>query len=131
MRPFETAVPSSGRMIMADDAHIKALEGRIAALENALQAKAERAGAPTAAAAANLTPEEVAAFQKVRDVVAADWGEFCGINDCFRCRVCSTCSVCRVCRVCRVCDIECSCGPCQQIDPGIIRGVGGFNQFGG
>jgi hypothetical protein len=112
-------------MIMADDDHIKALEGRIAALENALQAKAERSGAT-----ANLTPEEIAAFQKVRDVVAADWGEFCGINDCFRCRACSSCSVCRVCKVCRVCDIECSCGPCQ-IDPGTIRGVGGFNQFGG
>lgn len=107
---------------MADDETLKSLEGRVAALENALAGKSQRK-------VADLTDEEIATFQKVRDVMAADFGEFCGINDCFRCRLCTVCTVCVVCRVCRVCIFECSCGPCSP--GGVGGGVGGFNQFGG
>lgn len=111
---------------MADDEdRIKALEGRIAELENTLAGRSQKK-------VEDLTEEEMATFKKVQDVLAADWGEFCGINDCFRCRVCAvcrTCRVCQVCRVCKVCDFECSCGPCNV--GGTIGGIGGFNQFGG
>ena len=108
---------------MADDDRMKALEGRIAELENLLARQ-------TKTPMESLTAEEMQTFTKVRDVIAADWGEFCGINDCFRCRVCRTCVVCRVCRVCRVCDHECICGPCV-VDGPIGRGVAGFSDFGG
>ena len=111
---------------MADDEdRIKALEGRIAELENTLAGRSQKK-------VEDLTEEEMATFKKVQDVLAADWGEFCGINDCFRCRVCvvcRVCQVCQVCRVCKVCDVECSCGPCNI--GGTIGGIGGFNQFGG
>jgi hypothetical protein len=108
---------------MADDEALQALEGRIAALENALAGK-------TQSRVADLTDDEIAAFKKVQDVIAADYGDFCGINDCYRCRLCTVCSVCQICRVCRVCIFECSCGPCN-IGGGGIGNVGGFNQFGG
>lgn len=107
---------------MADDEALSALEGRIAALENALAGKTQQK-------VADLSDDEIAAFKKVSDVLAADYGEFCGINDCFRCRICTVCRACVVCRVCRVCVVECSCGPCMIGGPG--GGVGGFNQFGG
>ena len=108
---------------MADEDRIKALEGRIAELENMLTQRAKRP-------VEDLTAEELQTFAKVRDVMAADWGEFCGINDCFRCRVCRTCVVCRICRVCRVCDFECVCGPCV-IDGPLGRRVSGFDDFAG
>ena len=64
--------------------------------------------------------------RQVKDRVDADFGEFCGINDCFRPRLCST--VCSVCRSCWVpCIVECTCGPCNQ---GPIIG-GGLQRFGG
>jgi hypothetical protein len=110
---------------MADDDRIAALEGRIAELENQLAGRAKRAGPP----AAELTQDDLAAFQRVRDVLATDWGDFCGINDCFRCRICRVCTTCVICRVCRVCDVECICGPCNV--GGMVGGPGGFSSFGG
>lgn len=83
-------------------------------------------------AMADLTDEELATYQKVRDIVVADWGEFCGINDCFRCiqicRVCKICGTCQVCQVCVACIHECSCGPCGSVPLG---GGGGLGRFGG
>ncbi len=77
--------------------------------------------------ATELTEDELKAFQKVRDVVAVDWGNMCGINDCYRCivvRCITTCqTVCDI--VCQPCDVECSCGPCSA---GGLRGR--LNRFG-
>lgn len=95
---------------MAENDNVKRLEMRIAKLEEMIgQMGARRAPA-------EVTAEEIKAYQKVRDVLAADWGEFCGINDCFRCiivRCITRCiALCDV--VCRPCDVECSCGPCNM-----------------
>jgi hypothetical protein len=103
---------------MAEDT--KALELRIAQLEKKLAEVATQRQQPT-----NLTKEEIAAYQKVRDVIAADWGEFCGINDCFRCIV-TRCN-CIVNPRCIVrCINECVCGPCSL---GPRLGLGGLSQF--
>ncbi len=106
---------------MADE--MKELSLRIEKIEKMLEGiAAERAPA------ADLTKEEIQAFRKVRDVVAADLDLFCGINDCFRCiimrcqRICDV--VCDV--ICRPCDVECSCGPCNV---GGLRGR--VSRFGG
>ena len=113
-------------MIMADDEAMKALEGRIAALENSLAGKSRPA-------VEDLTDEEIATFRKVRDIVGADATALpAATTSAFVCRVCvvcTVCTVCAVCRVCRVCDFECSCGPCNV--GGGIGGAGGFSQFGG
>lgn len=102
----------------------KELSLRIERIEKLLEGIAvERAPA-----AQELTKEELAAFKKVRDVVAADWGHFCGINDCFRCIVVRCQALCQVvCDViCNPCDVECSCGPCNI---GGLRGR--VSRFGG
>jgi hypothetical protein len=98
------------------------LEGRIDRLEKMFMAGPKRE-------AVDLSADEVNAYLKVRDVIAADYGEFCGINDCFRCMLCRSCSVCRVCRICRMCDVECICGPCNI--GGMGGGAGDFTRFGG
>lgn len=105
---------------MAEDT--KALELRIAELEKRLgEVSVQRQQV------ANLTKEEIAAYQKVRDVIAADWGDYCGINDCFRCVV-TRCS-CVVSQRCLVrCISECVCGPCN-IGPRI--GLSGLSQIEG
>lgn len=102
---------------MAED--IKALSARIEALEKMLSQTVQ----PTQVS--DLTADEIRAFRKVRDIVAFDPDNVCGINECFKCiNICRVCSVCvAVCRVCRVCDFECTCGPCN------IGGRGG--RFGG
>ncbi|WP_269585033.1 hypothetical protein [Roseibium sp. Sym1] len=87
--------------------------------------------AERAPVATELTVDEIKAFQKVRDVIAADWGNMCGINDCFRCIVVRCSTVCQVlCDVvCQPCDVECSCGPCSV---GGLRGrVSRFSRMGG
>ncbi len=93
---------------MADE-EVKKLELRISQIESLL------GKGTTKREITNLSAEEIKAYQKVRDVIAADWGDFCGINDCFRCTIirCGVGSLCRVCSVCRVCDVECVCGPCS------------------
>ena len=105
---------------MAED-RIKDLEAKVAELERRLQL-------PTRMAAADLTPEDLRAYQKVRDVVAADWGEFCGINDCFRCIV-VRCGSGPVVRCVVRCINECVCGPCNVGPYGGGSG-GGFGGFG-
>jgi hypothetical protein len=96
---------------MSDD--IKALKEKVAALEKALEMSSSKSGM------ADITPEDIKSFQKVRDVFAFDPDNVCGINECFKCiNVCRTCTTvcvtCRVCRICRVCDFECVCGPCSM-----------------
>jgi hypothetical protein len=110
--------------MMADD-KLNELEGRLERIERALGARMRREPSEPV----DLTAEELNAYRKVRDVMAADWGEFCGINDCFHCILCKVCSVCHVCVVCRVCDVECTCGPC--IIAGPRGGIGDFRRFGG
>jgi hypothetical protein len=110
---------------MADD--LKELSLRIEKMEKMLESLA---GERAQVTAADLSADEVKAFQKVRDVIAADFGRFCGINDCFRCIIVRCATVCQVvCDVvCTPCDIECSCGPCN---PGGLRGrVGRFGSLG-
>jgi hypothetical protein len=111
------ASPTFGGGLMAESEDIKQLNMRIAKLEQALGGAAKRAQ-PT-----DLTADEIKTYRKVLDVIAADWGDFCGINDCFRCIInrCIT----RCITICRRCDIECSCGPCS------LGTLGGIGRFGG
>ena len=103
-----------------EEDRLQRLELRLERIEQALTA-----GAGRRESVSDVSPEELQAFVKVRDVLAADWGDFCGINDCFRCN--SLCRpLCSICRVCRVCDVECSCGPC-----GFGGGMGGLSRFSG
>lgn len=101
------------------------LSARIARLEKLVESMAASSSRPDVK---DLTAEDIAAFRKVRDVLAFDPDTACGINECFKCvslcRVCQVCQVCQqICRVCRVCDFECTCGPCN---------LGGFaGRFGG
>ncbi len=98
---------------MAESGDMKKLEMRIGRIEQLVESLAGRSEAT------DLSEGEIKAYQKVRDVIAADWGEFCGINDCFRCiivRCIQRCiTLCDI--ICNPCDTECSCGPC---------GYGGF-----
>jgi len=100
---------------------VKKLEMRIARLENLVE-KAVATREPV-----DVSSDELKAYQKVRDIVAADWGEFCGINDCFRCII--RCLRCYQCQVCARCDIECNCGPCSMGGMGGMSG--GLGRFGG
>lgn len=109
------------RRIMDD---IKKLEARVIELEQKL-AQVTRRPEPT-----QITQEELNAYRKVKDLVAADFGDFCGINDCFR--LCLRCtgggSGCFRC-ITR-CINECVCGPCSA--GGFGGGFGGqFGGFGG
>ena len=112
---------------MADeDDRIQRLELRLERIEQALTAGG---GAAKRQSVSDVSPEELQAFVKVRDVLAGDWGDFCGVNDCFRCiALCRP--LCTICRVCRVCDVECSCGPCN-IGGGGLGGLSRFSGLGG
>ncbi|MEO7588810.1 MAG: hypothetical protein ABIS84_12375 [Arachnia sp.] len=106
---------------MADDKEFEALKGRIVELENQLNQQGLKREVT------ELKPEELQAYAKVRDVIAADYGDFCGINDCFRCvqRCVQLC----VARCIQVCIHECTCGPCNVCQTGFGGGQGG--RFGG
>ena len=104
------------------DANIQKLELRIQELEKLL------ANAPARTQATNLTADEIKAYQKVRDVVAADWGEFCGINDCFRCIILRCHTTLCITRCIYRCINECVCGPCIQGHAGTFDG--GLARFG-
>jgi hypothetical protein len=79
---------------------------------------------------ADISSDELQAFVKVRDVLVSDFGDFCGINDCFRCiALCRVCQVCQVCSVCRACIFECSCGPCSG-GGGLQGGLNRFRELG-
>lgn len=112
-----------------DEESLKALEGRIKQLEDELR---QLRGARQQAA--DITPEEMKAYTKVRDLIATDPDLGCGINECSRCIVlrcitsCVTnCIVQCITRCIVVCDVECICGPCN------IGGLGraGLSRFGG
>ena len=59
----------------AKDDELAQLRARVEQLEALLTARRE----PT-----DLTADEIAAYHKVSGLLAADWGDFCGINDCYR-----------------------------------------------
>ena len=103
---------------MPSDEEFEELKGRIVELENQLRRR-------TTKRVTDITPEELETFQKVRDVIAADFGDFCGINDCFRCIV--NCIQLCIVRCSQPCIFECTCGPCS---PGTF-GTAGVSRFGG
>lgn len=108
---------------MADDS-TKELAVRIGRLEKLVGSIAER-GEPI-----DISADDIKAYRKVRDVVAADWGEFCGINDCFRCIIrCLRCTV--RCYTCLRCDVECNCGPCNWGYGSVAGGLDRFSRLGG
>ena len=107
---------------MASQEEFEALKGRIEELENKLAAAQPAA----ASAKPEITAEELQAFVKVRDVIAMDWGENCGINECMRCVV-NRCVTACVTRCITVCSFECTCGPCN-VGP---MGLGNLGRFGG
>ncbi|MEY9905205.1 hypothetical protein ABIA35_001421 [Catenulispora sp. MAP12-49] len=92
------------------------LKGRIVELENALKG---RAAAPSAA---DLTPEELATYHKVKAALGADSTYPVPCAPCVKCYPCYTCYVCHSC----YCATECTCGPCIQAGAG-----GGAGRFGG
>jgi hypothetical protein len=106
---------------MPTDEEFEELKGRIVELENQLgQRGVKRTSEP-------ITPEEMQAFAKVRDVLAADWGGFCGVNDCFRCIVQNCWQPCITRCLPPPCIVECTCGPCNIG----AAGGGGLSRFGG
>jgi hypothetical protein len=108
---------------MAND-EMEALKARVAELESLLGAQRREP---------EFTADEMAAFHKVSAVLAGNWGDFCGINDCYRPPVvrCVNFCITRCITVCIVrCINECSCGPCN-VGGGIPGGISRFDQFGG
>lgn len=102
---------------------LKELSLRIDALERVAVDRTSRA--------TQLSDDEIKAYLKVRDVVAPDYGQFCGINDCYRCVIVRCISNCQaLCDVsCSPCDVECSCGPCN-IGGGLRSRVNRFGSMG-
>ena len=107
-----------------DDKDLKQLDARLAAIESKL------AGVAARPQATNLTEDEIRAYQKVRDVIAADFGDFCGINDCFRCIPfhCGGGGGGGVFRCIKFCINECICGPGGGFGPVAGGGFGGFGR---
>jgi hypothetical protein len=115
---------------MGED-EVKKLEMRIVELEDQLKQLRARPEP------VDISADELRAYQKVREVLATDWGDFCGINDCMRCmaRLCGSCikwpseTISRCIRLCG-CIFECFCGPCNM---GGFEGGGGarFSGLGG
>ena len=107
---------------MAED-QIRKLELRIKELEDQLRSQR---GQPDVS---EISADDLQAYQKVREALQVDWGDFCGINDCARCivRLCDRCirwpseTISRCVHTCG-CIFECFCGPCNW---------GGFQQGGG
>lgn len=66
--------------------------------------------------------------------LAADWGEFCGINDCYKCiRVCDAPVLCNAPVLCKICSpcYECTCYPCVPYSIGSLqKGVKEFESLG-
>lgn len=106
---------------MPSEEEFDELKGRIVELENQLRAKRGTRDA------ASITPEDLEAFTRVRDLLAGgDFGDFCGINDCFRCIITRCVGLCIV-RCIQPCIYECTCGPCNLGQ----FGGGGAGRFGG
>ncbi len=105
----------------------KDLEMRIKKIEGLLEkmvAKRE---------AVDVSADEVKAYKKVRDLVAWDPDNTCGINECQPCVILrcikDPISLC-ACIKCAPCDVECSCGPCNMCGYGTL-GSSGSSKFGG
>ncbi len=64
---------------------VEQLRARVEQLEKLLSART--------AQPADISAEEIAAYRKVSEVLAADYGDFCGINDCYRPPVLTRCVV--------------------------------------
>jgi hypothetical protein len=109
------------------DEQIKKLELRIVELEKKLESATKRS------AVGSLSEEEIKAYNKVREAIAADWGDFCGINDCFRCIVVRCGGGGGGVGRCIVrCINECSCGPCAiSFGDYATNGLGRFGGMGG
>jgi hypothetical protein len=110
---------------MADDV-TKKLEMRIVELEDQLkELRARREPS-------DISADEMKAYRKVREVIAADWGGGC-ISECMRCV--GPCikwpseTISRCIRLC-ACIFECACGPCNfgGFEAG---GAGRFSGLGG
>lgn len=107
------------------------LDVRIRSIENTLEKLTAAMGVTTSA---KVEKSDIDAYLAVmRAAVAVDWGEFCGINDCFKCivvcRVCRSCTVCNVCSSCKIC-FECTgCGPCAICLKGTL--ASGLKEFEG
>ena len=73
-----------------------------------------------------LTSQDLEGFRKVRDMIAADWGDNCGINECWR--------PWRIPRIpprgCWPCIQNCW-NECQGPFPGDIRNIERFGGLGG
>ena len=111
---------------MADDA-VRKLEMRIVELEDQLTQLRARPEPK------DVSADEVSAYIKVREMLAFDWGENCGINECMRCIArCDSCirwpseTISRCVTLC-ACIFECSCGPCNRGG----FGIGGRERFTG
>ncbi len=121
------APAGAGRSEIMTEDRIEKLELEIAELRKLVEA-----ATATSRQAPEFTDEEMKAYRKVSDAISSNYGEFCGINDCFRCiAVCRVCqNLCSVCRVCKVCIFECSCGPCN-VGGGLMGGqISRFNDLG-
>jgi hypothetical protein len=114
-----------GVIRMADpelNARLDALENKIAALHEAVTAQAP--------APVTITAEDMKAFNKVKDALAnpaADFGDFCGINDCFRGPIIHLCG--GVLNCSQVCIRECTCGPCSPVLNPALGNIARFSQF--
>lgn len=91
------------RIDMSDEKELKTLELRIAKLETLVSKSVQRE-------VSDITADELRAYQKVKDLVAVDWGGPCGINECYPC-VLFPCTRCYI-DPPKPCDVECTCGPC-------------------
>jgi hypothetical protein len=110
---------------MPTDEEFEALKGRIVELENQLAKRGK-------SRVTDLTPEEIDTFQKVREVIASDFGDFCGVNDCMSCvQLCiQRCVQLCVARCIQVCIFECTCGPCNVGNLGSVAATR-FGSLGG
>ena len=105
------------------DARIERLELEIKELKDQLASGRSRRSV------ADIKPEDLQAYVRVRDVIAADIDD-CGINECFRCSICRICRACEVCAICRACVVECSCGPCNIGGGGLRGSLSRFRELG-
>jgi hypothetical protein len=102
----------------------KKLEVRLANLEKKISELAQ-ALQPTVIEE-KAAKEDIDTYLRVlRAALATDWGENCGINECFKCIACWTCSggpqLCYRCGPCLRCDVECVCGPCNIYYGALLR----------
>lgn len=104
------------------DEILKKIEVRLVELEKRLDTATRRAQVTP------LSADEIKAYHKVREVLAADWGDMCGINDCFRCIIARCVTRCVIVTRCVVrCINECACGPCAMSSADV--GLGGIARF--